>query len=85
MIVSGVAYVSWNESSHAGYEGKKPADPPSGDPERKVQEIAEEYLDRLIAGERLNRKAILAAHPEIAEPLERRLTLVEMIFRARPR
>jgi serine/threonine-protein kinase len=53
--------------------------PPDG--ERRVEEIAEEYLDRLQAGEVPNRGAVVAAHPDLAAALEGRLALVELMHR----
>jgi hypothetical protein len=52
------------------------------DVERRVEELAEEYLDRLQAGERPDRQALLEAHPELAAVLGPRLALVEVMFRA---
>jgi tetratricopeptide (TPR) repeat protein/tRNA A-37 threonylcarbamoyl transferase component Bud32 len=53
--------------------------PPDG--ERRVEEIAEEYLDRLQAGEVPDRGAVVAAHPDLAALLEGRLALVELMHR----
>ena len=51
----------------------------------RLDEIAEEYVDRLLAGEGPDREAIVASHPEIAQALGRRLALIDLIFQARPR
>jgi WD40 repeat protein/tetratricopeptide (TPR) repeat protein len=59
---------------------------PTLDLERRVEELAEEYLDRLQAGQPPDRQALLDAHPHLAAVLERRLALVEVMFlAARPR
>lgn len=64
-------------------EGRLPGSPTN--PERRVEEVAERYLDDLLAGESPDREGIVAAHPEIGDVLRRRLALVEMLYRARPR
>jgi hypothetical protein len=51
------------------------------DVERRVEEIADEYLDRLQAGEAPDRGAVVAAHPDLADLLEGRLALVELMHR----
>ncbi|HVC93782.1 MAG TPA: serine/threonine-protein kinase [Pirellulales bacterium] len=52
------------------------------DPKRRIEAIAEEFLAGLQAGERPDPAASLVAHPDLGEPLKRRLTLVERLFRA---
>ena len=42
--------------------------------------IGEEYLDRLLAGESPDQEAIVAAHPDLAERLRRRLRLMERLW-----
>jgi serine/threonine protein kinase/outer membrane protein assembly factor BamB len=49
-----------------------------------IEELAERYLDALQAGEAPDRQAILAAYPEIATALGRRLSLVEAMHRLAP-
>lgn len=53
------------------------------DPEReaRIEAIVEAYLDALQAGEAPDRRALLAAHPEIADALTRRLDLVAAMHR----
>ena len=48
--------------------------------EGKIDKIAEDFLDELHRGRAPDRDAILAAHPEIADPLARRLRFVQMVF-----
>jgi len=58
-------------------------DPASDDDgRRRIEAIAEEFLARLQAGERPDPADVLAEHPDLAEPLKRRLTLVERLFQA---
>jgi tetratricopeptide (TPR) repeat protein/tRNA A-37 threonylcarbamoyl transferase component Bud32 len=52
------------------------------DADRRVQEIGDLFLDRLQAGESVDRGAVVAAHPELAGLLEKRLALVENLHRA---
>ncbi len=55
----------------------------NSDPEEaSTVEIAEEYLDRLLAGESPDREAIVAAHPDLEGRLRRRLLLMEFIWQA---
>jgi eukaryotic-like serine/threonine-protein kinase len=54
----------------------------SDDAERRIEALAEEYLAELQAGTRPDLAALLAAHADIAEPLRRRLALVERLFKA---
>jgi serine/threonine protein kinase len=54
---------------------------PTDDAERRIEAVAEEYLDELQAGTRADLAALLAAHADIAEPLRRRLALVERLFK----
>jgi hypothetical protein len=49
------------------------------DAERRVEEIAEEYLDRLQAGETPDRGAVLADYPDLGDLLDRRLKVVELM------
>ena len=56
-------------------------DPSPADREALIDEIAEQYLDDLQAGETPDRFALLAAHPEITSALDRRLSLVEAMHR----
>jgi hypothetical protein len=54
-------------------------------PVTRIELLAEEYLDALLAGERPDRRAIVQAHPDIAYELDRRLALVDLLYAARPR
>ena len=63
---------------------KARADPSESKAELLVQEIGEEFLDRLHLGETPDTRALVAAHPEVAELLEQHLNLVETLYRARP-
>ena len=62
-----------------------PADGGPSDEDGRVEEIAEQYLDRLLSGGTPDRRALIAANPDIAELLDRRLALVELMMKARPR
>jgi hypothetical protein len=55
---------------------------PPGDRQRRVEALAEEYLEGLLAGRAPDRRAALAAHPDLADLLEPRLALVELMHRA---
>ena len=50
---------------------------------RRIEEIAEQYLERLQAGENPDRGAVLEAHPDIADLLEARLILAEALHSSR--
>jgi WD40 repeat protein/ribosomal protein S27E len=50
--------------------------------ERRIQQIVDRYLVQLEAGESPDKASLLAACPNLAGALERRLTLVETVFRA---
>ncbi|HVC93345.1 MAG TPA: protein kinase, partial [Pirellulales bacterium] len=52
------------------------------DAERRIEAVAEEYLAELQAGTRPDIAALVAAHADIAEPLRKRLALVERLFKA---
>ena len=60
---------------------RRPPDPE----EFRIMEIGESYLDGLHAGGAIDPEALMASHPDIRDLLERRLALIEMIYRARPR
>ncbi|MCZ6688711.1 MAG: serine/threonine-protein kinase [Planctomycetota bacterium] len=49
-------------------------------PEEQVEQLAEAYHEKLERGDEPDRQAVLDAHPDIAEILERRLALVELIY-----
>lgn len=49
--------------------------------EARIEALVEAYLDALQAGEQPDRAALLGAHPDIAEALDRRLSLVEAMHR----
>lgn len=50
--------------------------------QQRVDALAEEFLDRLQTGMPLDRDALLASHADIAEPLRRRLALIDLMHRA---
>jgi Ser/Thr protein kinase RdoA (MazF antagonist) len=50
--------------------------------EQRAAELADDYLDQLQAGQSPDRKALLAAHPEVADLLEQQLRLVEVMHEA---
>ncbi len=52
------------------------------DAEERVEEIADRFLDQLQAGEAVDRSAVVAAHPELAGLLEKRLAFLENLHRA---
>src|SRR5262245_7440282 len=58
-----------------------PAGQPPPDAEQRVEALVERFLEQLQAGEAPDRPALVAAHPELAPGLERRLALVETMFR----
>jgi tetratricopeptide (TPR) repeat protein len=60
------------------------ADSVSPDVARQVEALAEEFLDQLHGGAQPQREVFVAAHPEIADLLNRRLRLVEMLHRLGP-
>jgi WD40 repeat protein len=49
--------------------------------EELVEQLAEKYLDQLLAGQAPDRGRLLAAHADIAAALEPRLSLVELMHR----
>ena len=49
--------------------------------QRRVEALADEYLEGLLAGRTPDRPAFLAAHPDLADLLEPRLALVELMHR----
>ncbi len=64
---------------HAPPNGPEPE--PAAERQRRVEAVAEEYLERLLAGESPDHPAFLAAHPDLADLLEPRLALVELMHR----
>lgn len=58
-------------------------DPAEPDVEIELEEIAEEFLHRLQAGEVPDKRAFMSAHPEISELVEQHLAVVEMLHHAR--
>src|SRR5262249_4291024 len=51
------------------------------DRQRQVEALADEYLERLLAGETPNRQALLVAHPDLADLLQPRLALADLMHR----
>jgi hypothetical protein len=63
---------------------KQPADTssePQAERQRQVDALADEYLERLLEGGTPDRQTFLAAHPDLADLLEPRLALVELMDR----
>jgi hypothetical protein len=58
-----------------------PESQPGVDRQRRVEALAEEYLEGLLAGQTPDRQAFLAAHADLADLLEPRLALVELMHR----
>src|SRR5271154_109859 len=54
---------------------------PPDDRQRRVEQLADEYLDALLAGKTPDRQAFLAAHADVADLLEPRLALVDLMHR----
>src|SRR5262245_7970788 len=54
---------------------------PAANAERQIEALVERSLEQLQAGQTPERPALVAAHPELAPELERRLALVEMMYR----
>jgi hypothetical protein len=71
-----------SEARTHGEEQEDRAHPLAEDAEQQVEEIAERFLDLLQAGETPDRQAVVAAHPELAGLLDRRLLFVENLHRA---
>ncbi|MCZ6690949.1 MAG: tetratricopeptide repeat protein [Planctomycetota bacterium] len=63
--------------------GLVPDDASASTPEEQIGAIADDFLDRLQAGESPDRDALAASSPENAEKLERRLKIVEALHRAK--
>jgi hypothetical protein len=59
----------------------RPGPEPLAERQRQVEALADEYLERLLAGGPPDRQAVLAAHPDLADLLEPRLALVELMHR----
>ncbi|MBI1916964.1 MAG: serine/threonine protein kinase, partial [Planctomycetes bacterium] len=55
--------------------------PLNAEAERELEELAEQYLARLEAGEPPDRKVLLRAHPHLGALLDRRLARVELLYR----
>jgi tRNA A-37 threonylcarbamoyl transferase component Bud32/ribosomal protein S27E len=49
--------------------------------QRRAEALADEYLDRLLRGETLDRQAFVAEHPDLADVLGPRLELLELMHR----
>jgi tetratricopeptide (TPR) repeat protein len=66
---------------HASHSGRTTS-PQTPDTAARVEELAEQFLDQLLAGEAPDRRAWASAHPDIADLLERRLAMLELVHRA---
>jgi tRNA A-37 threonylcarbamoyl transferase component Bud32/tetratricopeptide (TPR) repeat protein len=66
-------------------EPKEQVNPPGPEPQaerqRQVEALAEDYLERLLAGETPDRQAFLAEHSDLADLVGPRLELVELMHR----
>jgi tetratricopeptide (TPR) repeat protein len=63
-------------------QGKEASEQLSPQAEHRVEDLVEDYLAQLQAGQKPSRPALVAAHPDLAPLLDRRLNLVEMMYRA---
>ena len=64
-------------------DGRHPEDPADLEAEFLVEAIAEQYLERLRAGEVPDRRALASTLPRIGDLLEKHLSLIEQIYAAR--
>jgi tRNA A-37 threonylcarbamoyl transferase component Bud32 len=62
-------------------QGSQSASDLQAERQHRVETLADEYLERLLASEAPDRRAVLAAHPELADLLGPRLGLVELMHR----
>jgi WD40 repeat protein/tRNA A-37 threonylcarbamoyl transferase component Bud32 len=62
--------------------GPEPPHEPSDDLERRLKQLADEFLTQLQAGARPDRREWVAKHPEFGDSLDRHLELVERVFHA---
>lgn len=60
-------------------QGNPPSPQVQAERQHQVEALADEYLERLLAGETPGRQELLAAHPELADLLGPRLELVELM------
>ncbi len=58
-------------------------DPAEAEAEFLVEAIAEQYLERLRAGEAPDRRALASTLPRIGDLLEKHLSLIELMYAAR--
>ena len=62
---------------------RTPEDPVDSEVEFLVEAIAEQYLERLRAGEAPDRRALASTLPRIGDLLEKHLSLIEQIYAAK--
>ncbi|MCZ6691295.1 MAG: hypothetical protein O7H41_17040 [Planctomycetota bacterium] len=62
---------------------RHPEDPVESEEEFLVEAIAEQFLERLRAGEAPDRRALASTLPRIGDLLEKHLSLIEHIYAAR--
>jgi len=67
---------------NSGSENSSAADRIDPELEREIEQVAEIYLEALLRGSPLKKEDLLAAHPDIASRLRRRLTLVDLLYAA---
>ncbi|MCZ6691411.1 MAG: hypothetical protein O7H41_17625 [Planctomycetota bacterium] len=64
-------------------DGRHHEDAAESEAEFLVEAIAEQFLERLQAGEAPDRRALASTLPRIGELLEKHLSLIEQIYAAR--
>ena len=64
-------------------DGGHSKDPEEREAEFLVEAIAEQYLDRLRAGDAPERRVLASTLPGIGDLLEKHLSLIELIYAAR--
>ena len=64
-------------------DGRHAEDPADLEAEFLVEAIAEQFLERLQAGEAPDRRALASTLPRIGDLLEKHLSLIELMYAAR--
>ncbi|MCZ6690781.1 MAG: hypothetical protein O7H41_14405 [Planctomycetota bacterium] len=64
-------------------DGRHAEDTVESEAEFLVEAIAEQYLERLQAGEAPDRRALASTLPRIGDLLEKHLSLIELMYAAR--